>query len=344
MLRRTVSCVSDLDLDGLDFDAEDEADSALNDLLSAHRTGGSASTATYPAVASSTASDAAEQEHEWALKAALSVSQDAEAETDEPQQAAQGAGWDDEGDDLPDDEPAEAGSESAEEDFSAEAVAADPEDQDVDTAVEEALAAAQDAAAGRSSLLPVTGFKVAGHSGSQMQVRAMPEVFSQALRTTITEAAISAGHRRGEAELFATKLSQAALVTALLFARLQVNDLKLEDLDDSTAMAVQLFRRTDPLQAALVSAFEHMATRETVRDRRLARLESNQRQIISTTATIEHMQAFAIVDKQDNLLRGQHSSMDIDVSEQSVIGLRDRSRHQVKTQLQREKDREGRKR
>ena len=94
------------------------------------------------------------------------------------------------GDDLPDDEPAEAGSESAEEDFSAEAVAADPEDQDVDTAVEEALAAAQDAAAGRSSLLPVTGFKVAGHSGSQMQVRAMPEVFSQALRTTITEAAM----------------------------------------------------------------------------------------------------------------------------------------------------------
>lgn len=77
MLRRTVSCVSDLDLDGLDFDAEDEADSALNDLLSAHRTGGSASTAAYPAAASSTPSDAAEQEHEWALKAALSVSQDA---------------------------------------------------------------------------------------------------------------------------------------------------------------------------------------------------------------------------------------------------------------------------
>lgn len=333
--------MADLDFEGLDLMAEDESDSALDELLSAHRA------STKPPGSSTTGSAGDDHvDHEKAL--AVALRQEPEEivgpEADEGGDKADLQRPDDADSETDTDTEPEDDLEQESEDEPADEAQQQRLDQEAEQAYAEALEAQEQIAAGGSELLPVTKFKIEGQGSSQLQVRMMPEVILEALRTTIEDAAVSAGHHQREAEIFASRLSQSALVTALLFSQLRVDELGLADLDASTAQATRMLQRTDPLQAAMLDAFTAANEREVVRDRRLNRLEKVQREVSKTLATLEHMQAFTMVDKQDNIMRGAHTSADIDVADPSVIELRDRTRHQVQARLRREWETEGRKR
>lgn len=343
-----MNSVPDLDMDvaGLSFE-DDEADQQLAALLGRYRSGSSGSGGS---AASSV--DAQEQAHQQALAQALEdtgpvpVVESAHEPMADVIEEAEVAGTEHLGDASVDDEaedPAQndhAGSTTSSEDSSEDVISEE------DQAASEAAAVAQRLAVTDSQLLPVQKYQLHSEDGSseQLVVRQMPQVMMTALREAVEEGAVSCGYGKHEAHAFAQKLSQAALVTALLCAKLHVSEFSDEKLDRSTAQAVRFFRRTDPLQASLVKALTALTERETVRDRRLNRLETAQREVVAGVNTMTFMQSFAMVDKQENLLRGLHTSADIDVTEHRVVALRDRSHRRVQDHVKAEKDRAGRQR
>ena len=186
--------------------------------------------------------------------------------------------------------------------------------------------------------LPTTAFRVSD-VGSQPTVRALPEAIMVALREQLRAAAIrELGASDDEAQAFATRLSQASLVTAFLLAHL---DLGI-GVDAATARATRLLRSRDPLLGRVAGRLDSLIAAEAARGDELDRMRVELRRVRATTDVLEQVLAYSVADRTEHLARGTTGVSDLNLRHDSAIRLRDRAREATRKQHQVEADRDGR--
>lgn len=189
-----------------------------------------------------------------------------------------------------------------------------------------------------TATLPESGFRLPGID-TQPMVRNLPRALLDALRTQLTAAAVRECKVTNRvAEGFSRRLSQVALVTAFLLAKL---DVEIET-DEATAMAVSLFRSQDPLLGSVAERMRALEGLERDRASRLERLQDQLREMQFTGQVIEQMLAYSVADRTENFLRGIHNIHEAPIAHKDAVFLRDKAREDTGRQVRLEREREGR--
>jgi hypothetical protein len=185
--------------------------------------------------------------------------------------------------------------------------------------------------------IPRMGFSLLG-AGSQPNIKALPEVVVEALRTQVISVLVDQGVAEAAARTSVKQMGQNTLVMAFLIAQLDVH----VDVDAKTATVAALFRHKNPLLGALM---ERMTALELTSQRQLNETAKATKEIAAvkqTSAVLEQAVAYSIADRTENLARGLRHVDDLDLTHTSALRARDRVREETKKQQRTERDREGR--
>lgn len=186
--------------------------------------------------------------------------------------------------------------------------------------------------------LPRSGFRLVDED-SQLQIRYLPSVLSEALRRQVAKAAEREKQvSPREAEVFAKRLSNGALVIAFLMAGL---DIRLST-DESTGLAAELFRSEDPLLGSVLSRLDGIADEQVVAAEQSRHLMAAAVDATKTAAVLEQLVAYSVADRTENFLRYEHDLHKAPITHREVLHLRDRAREETAKQLAKEKRDEGR--
>lgn len=185
--------------------------------------------------------------------------------------------------------------------------------------------------------IPRMGFNLLG-AGSQPNIKALPEVVVEALRTQVVTVLVDQGVAEAAARTSVKQMGQNTLVMAFLIAQLDVH----VDVDAKTATVAALFRHKNPLLGALM---ERMTALGLTAQRQLNETAKATKEIAAvkqTSAVLEQAVAYSIADRTENLARGLRHVDDLDLTHTSALRARDRVREETKKQQRIERDREGR--
>ncbi|GHB91572.1 hypothetical protein GCM10010306_103430 [Streptomyces umbrinus] len=205
-------------------------------------------------------------------------------------------------------------------------------------AVQSAASKGGSGSTAETATLPQSGFRLAGVQ-SQPHIKALPESIVNALREQLRAAAVrELAVSDSAAREFSRRLSQGTLVTAFLLAQLDLH----VDADPATERAVELFRSRDPLLGSVVARLANIEAAERERDGLLRKLRDELGEVRQTSAVVEQALAYSIADRTENFLRGSHNLHDAPITHKEAIYFRDKAREATRTQLELEREREGR--
>lgn len=137
---------------------------------------------------------------------------------------------------------------------------------------------------------------------------------------------------------FAEQLSAPALITAFLIAK---TGMELQ-VDPNTAVAVDVFRQTDPGLLSVERRLDEVLEKLAVESERSAKTLKGVREISDVTDGLENSVAYLVGDRVTRLSTTEVDETNVDVTQKKVLVVRDRIRERTKEQRKREQDREGR--